>query len=79
LIVGNNSGPTHFTSCTDRPILVICGTDPRRVKPASDNVQAIQANLTYINYYKKECDHHSCMKAITPEEVFDPLKTTSLA
>lgn len=75
LIVGNDTGPTHLASCTDRPILVICGpTDPRRVKPAGDNVQAIQADLPCINCYRKECEHHSCMKAITPEQVFDRLK-----
>jgi lipopolysaccharide heptosyltransferase II len=75
LIVGNDTGPAHIASCTDRPILVICGpTDPRRVKPAGDNVQAIQADLPCINCYQKECDHHSCMKAITPEQVFALLK-----
>ncbi len=75
LVVGNDTGPAHLASCTDRPIVVICGpTDPRRVKPAGDNVQAIQADLPCINCYKKECDHHSCMKAITPEMVFEMLR-----
>ncbi len=75
LIVGNDTGLAHLASCTERPILVICGpTDPRRVKPAGENVQAIQADLPCINCYKKECDHHSCMKAITPEMVFEKLR-----
>ncbi|WP_305046600.1 glycosyltransferase family 9 protein [Geoalkalibacter sp.] len=75
VIVGNDTGPAHLASCTDRPIVVICGpTDPRRVKPAGDNVRAIQADLPCINCYQKECDHHSCMKAITPEMVFEMVK-----
>lgn len=75
LIVGNDTGPTHLASCTDRPIVVICGpTDPRRVKPAGDNVQAIQADMPCINCYKKECEHHTCMRAITPQMVFEKLQ-----
>ncbi|SDM64315.1 heptosyltransferase-2 [Geoalkalibacter ferrihydriticus] len=75
-IVGNDTGPTHLASCTERPIVVICGpTDPRRVKPAGDNVRAIQADLPCINCYQKECDHHSCMKAISPEMVFEMVKS----
>ncbi|MDO3379584.1 glycosyltransferase family 9 protein [Geoalkalibacter halelectricus] len=75
VIIGNDTGPTHLASCTERPIVVICGpTDPRRVKPAGDNVRAIQADLPCINCYQKECDHHSCMKAITPEMVFEMVK-----
>jgi heptosyltransferase II len=75
LIVGNDTGTAHLASCTERPMVVICGpTDPKRVKPAGDNVRAIQADLPCINCYKKECDHHSCMKAITPEMVFEMLR-----
>ena len=69
-IVSNDTGTAHVASATDRPILVICGpTDPRRVKPCGDNVKTLQADLPCINCYQKECSHHSCMKAITPEQV----------
>ena len=67
-IISNDTGTAHVASATSRPIIVICGpTDPKRVKPCGDNVRTIQADLPCINCYLKECSHHSCMKAITPE------------
>lgn len=75
LIVANDTGTAHVASCTDRPMWVICGpTDPRRVKPAGENVRAIQAEIPCINCYRKTCDHHTCMEAVPPEQVFEALK-----
>jgi len=75
LIVGNDTGTAHVASCTDRPMVIVCGpTDPRRVKPVGDNVVAVQAEgLDCINCYGKTCDHHSCMARITPETVLAAL------
>ncbi|MFA6147802.1 MAG: glycosyltransferase family 9 protein [bacterium] len=74
LIVSNDTGTAHVASCTATPMLVICGpTDPRRVKPVGANVRAIQAELGCINCYARECDHHSCMKNLTPDMVFAKL------
>ncbi|MDB4470693.1 lipopolysaccharide heptosyltransferase II [Deltaproteobacteria bacterium] len=77
LIVGNDTGTAHVASAADRPMLVICGpTDPRRVKPIGDNVQALQAiGLDCINCYcKKPCAHHSCMKQISAAQVLAKLR-----
>lgn len=69
-IVANDTGTAHVASATDRPMLVICGpTDPRRVKPAGDNISTLQADIECKNCYRKECSHHSCMAMITPEQV----------
>lgn len=76
LIVGNDTGTAHVASASDRPLLVVCGpTDPRRVKPIGDNVRALQTSgLDCLNCYcKKPCDHHSCMKQITPQIALDKL------
>jgi heptosyltransferase-2 len=75
-IVANDTGTAHVASCTDRPMVVICGpTDPRKVKPVGDNVVALQASIPCINCYKKTCDHdHACMTSITPEQVFETLR-----
>lgn len=76
LIVGNDTGTAHVASAADRPMLVVCGpTDPRRVTPIGDNVQALQTTgLDCLNCYcKKPCDHHSCMKLVTPELVIEKL------
>lgn len=73
-IVANDTGTAHVASATDRPMVIICGpTDPRRVKPAGDNVLALQADIECKNCYRKTCSHHSCMPMITPEQVLDTL------
>lgn len=77
LIVGNDTGTAHVASASDRPMLVLCGpTDPRRVKPIGENVEALQlTDLDCINCYcKVSCDHHSCMKLLTPELVLAKLQ-----
>jgi heptosyltransferase-2 len=76
VIVGNDTGTAHVASCTDRPMVVVCGpTDPARVKPVGNNVVALQATLECINCYcKKPCSHHTCMKLVTPEQVFETLR-----
>jgi len=76
LSVGNDTGTAHMCAVADRPVLVICGpTDPARVKPAGDNVITLQADLPCINCYcVKHCDHHSCMKLVTPEMAHTALR-----
>jgi lipopolysaccharide heptosyltransferase II len=75
-IVGNDTGPTHVSSASDRPLIVICGpTDPRRVKPLGDNVVAVQAELGCVNCYQKECDHHSCMEQVSVEMILDRVRS----
>ena len=77
LIVGNDTGTAHVSSASDRPMLVVCGpTDPRRVKPIGENVEAVQVtDLECINCYSKEpCEHHSCMRELTPEIVLAKLR-----
>jgi heptosyltransferase-2 len=70
-VVGNDTGTGHIAAAAGRPITVICGpTDPNRVKPVGERVATLQADLPCINCYcKAPCDHHSCMKEITPEQV----------
>jgi len=76
LLVGNDTGTAHVASCSDRPMVIVCGpTDPNRVKPVGENVVSLQAALDCINCYcKKPCDHHSCMKRITPSMVLERLQ-----
>lgn len=75
LLVANDTGTAHVAAATDRPMVVICGpTDPHRVKPLGDNVVALQADLPCINCYQKDCAHHSCMPAITPDRVIATLR-----
>ena len=76
LQVGNDTGTAHLAASSNQPMVVICGpTDAYRVKPQGDNVIAIQAQLPCMNCYcKHPCAHHSCMKAIQPEQVLAALQ-----
>lgn len=76
LIVANDTAIAHLASCSDRPLVVICGpTDPRKVKPVGDNVVALQAEgLECLNCSCAPlCEHHTCMVRITPEQVLAAL------
>ena len=56
-------------------MVVVCGpTDPRRVRPAGDNVRTCQAALHCINCYLKTCTHHSCMQVLGPDQVLAALE-----
>jgi lipopolysaccharide heptosyltransferase II len=70
-VVGNDTGTGHVASAAGGPITVICGpTDPNRVKPVGEKIATLQADLPCINCYcKAPCDHHSCMREISPEQV----------
>ncbi|VAW72333.1 hypothetical protein MNBD_GAMMA12-1723 [hydrothermal vent metagenome] len=73
-IVANDNGTAHVASATETPMVVICGpTDPLRVKPAGENVLAVQANIECRNCYSKTCSHHSCMQGISAQTVFELL------
>ena len=75
-IVGSDTGPAHVASAAGCPMLIICGpTDPKRVKPAGDHVEAIQAEIDCVNCYRKDCSHRSCMAAITVEMVMQKLES----
>jgi len=72
LIVANDTGTAHLAAASNQRMIVICGpTDPRRVKPVGNGVIAIQADLSCKNCYRKACDHHSCMKFVTPGQVME--------
>ncbi len=73
--VGNDTGTAHLAASAAVPMVVVCGpTDAYRVRPQGDNVVAMQADLACKNCYcKQACDHHTCMKRITPDLVFRAL------
>lgn len=76
-IVSNDTGTGHIAAATKTPMVVIFGpTNPLRHKPAGDNVAALQASedqLDCLNCYQKECSHHSCMRLISPDMVYQNL------
>ncbi|QKQ27877.1 glycosyltransferase family 9 protein [Candidatus Reidiella endopervernicosa] len=74
-VVANDTGTAHVAAAANRPMLIVCGpTNPVRVVPVGEQVEAIELDLECMYCYcKHECDHHSCMVGITPEMVLDRL------
>ena len=55
-------------------MVVVCGpTNPVRVKPAGENIAAVQAELFCKSCYRKTCSHHACMTLVSPDRVFAEL------
>jgi heptosyltransferase-2 len=74
-VVSNDTGTAHVAAVAARPMVVLCGpTDPRRVKPAGNQVVTIQADIWCKNCYRKECSHHSCMSVLSPEQALHALQ-----
>ena len=59
------------------PVIQITGpTNPLLVKPSTNNVISVQADIDCKNCYKKNCSHHSCMKNITADYIYSIIKDT---
>jgi len=79
-MVSSDSGPAHFASLTDVPILVLFGPEsPRLFAPRSPNVTVFYAGLACSpcfsawNHRTSSCRDNQCMKAIAPETVLEKL------
>lgn len=71
-VISNDTGPCHLTACTRTKVIQITGpTDPQKVKPIGKNIISIQPELPCVNCYQKYCSHHSCMKNVHPEYIYN--------
>jgi ADP-heptose:LPS heptosyltransferase len=79
LVVSNDSGPAHFTSGYNTPLIVLFGPEtPLLYKPMGSQVSVIYRNLycspcvnVYDNKSFLECEHCLCMKEIQVSEVME--------
>jgi ADP-heptose:LPS heptosyltransferase len=76
LLITNDSGPAHFASLTELPVLVLFGPEtPKIYGPLGTNVQAIYLNLacspcvSAYNQKRSPCTDNKCMTGIKPEDV----------
>ena len=76
LLVTNDSGPVHFASTTDIPIIALFGPEtPKIFGPMSPHAKTISLGLacspciSVFNQKKSSCTDNQCMKQITAEMV----------
>jgi len=76
LLITNDSGPVHFASTTEIPILALFGPEtPKIFGPMSPNVKVISLELacspcvSVFNQKKSFCDDNQCMKQISVQMV----------
>lgn len=76
-VVSNDSGLLHIASALNRPIVAIYGpTDPDHAPPFSDVAKSLYLHLDCAPCRQRECPlrHHDCMRNITAEMVWQPLR-----
>lgn len=74
LLVTNDSGPAHFASLTEIPILVFFGPEtPELYKPLSEN-----CTVMYSHFACSPCDDNRCLKAISVDEVHAAIQSVAL-
>lgn len=76
LLITNDSGPVHFASTTDIPILALFGPEtPKIFGPMSPNAKVISMELacspciSVFNQKKSFCNDNQCMKQISVQMV----------
>jgi heptosyltransferase I len=74
-VVGVDSGPMHLAAALNRPGVAIFGpTDPARNGPYGKSIRVLRSDAATTTY-KRTPDIAACMQAITPDRVFECLKT----
>jgi heptosyltransferase I len=74
-VIGVDSGPLHMAAALAKPGVAIFGpTDPARNGPYGDTFQVLRAPSAATTY-KRATSIDPAMRAITPDAVFESLKT----
>ena len=78
LFVGGDTGPLHLCAALGIPTVSLFGpTDPARNGPCGDGHRVVCKPLPCSFCYKRKCPtDNECMKEITVEEVFEPIRET---
>ncbi len=76
LLITSDSSPLHVANTFHTPTIVFFGpTNPVLVGPYEfPEAKVLLGKMDCNNCYQRSCSHHSCMKKITPEEVFQEFK-----
>jgi heptosyltransferase-2/heptosyltransferase-3 len=70
LFIGGNSGPLHVAGALGVPTISVMGpTDPARFAPRGPADRVVRRKLPCSPCGRGRCWHHTCLRAIDPEEV----------
>jgi lipopolysaccharide heptosyltransferase I len=78
VVVTNDSGPIHIAAALGTPVVALFGpTDPEQTGPYTKKQLIIRKDMECIPCFRKRCIYDSfvCMESITPEEVFEGIKS----
>ena len=74
-VVGVDSGPLHLAAALGKPGVAIFGpTDPARNGPYGDSLRVLRSAAA-VTTYKRGAAIDSSMRQISPDEVFEALRT----
>ena len=78
-LVTTDTGPMHIAVAMGCPVVALFGpTAPWRTGPYGPGHSVIRAEMDCSPCFKKKCDHMTCMKEITVEDVFEATKNIIL-
>lgn len=78
----NDSGPAHFASVTDMPVFVLFGPETPAIYGPLGKMTPIYSGMacspcvSAANHRKSACNDNVCLQVITPEQVYEMLKTS---
>ncbi len=77
LVISNDNGIAHIAAAMDKPTIIIFGpTNPKWFYPYNDKSGYIFKNYSCSPCgIKTSCKDNKCMKDVTPQEVFEYIKT----
>jgi heptosyltransferase-1 len=75
VVVSTDTGPMHVAAAMGSPVVAIFGpTSPVKTGPYGRKHRVVRAGLDCSPCFKKSCDHMSCMKGITAEQVYETVR-----
>jgi len=75
VVVSTDTGPMHMAAAMGSSVVGIFGpTSPLRTGPYGRKHRVVRVGLPCSPCFKRSCDHMSCMRGITVEQVYDAVK-----
>jgi lipopolysaccharide heptosyltransferase I len=75
ILITTDTGPMHIAASVGKPVVAIFGpTAPWRTGPFGNQHAVVRVDLPCSPCFKRQCNHHECMKLITVEMVLDAIK-----